>query len=295
MCLLDVDNNEIQLPQEIPTLPNRHELISEIKDFAEMYGIFPILSKAHPCHSFDDDFLSQSSSLEDIHAVRLNKENISNTGTWPRKHSSPVNEIKKSPHFQTKNNQQVPNEGKSITSRLAAMVALAEKAGVSLSKDKPAEIDMHPSPDKKNMFVLSSRAISLTRPQQHHDEFNIIMREIFLNYFTQMLVDYENFVILPQQTKVDWLNNREHMQNFDKASFLSDQSQPNLPFMTLFVESQGFVSLIDLKIMTLWEDSDPRLAFFDKRIDKLKVKRGIIRSDSYKKCENIPIASKFLY
>ena len=67
------------------------------------------------------------------------------------------------------------------------------------------------------------------------------------------------------------------------------------PFLTLFVESQGFVSLIDLKIMTLWEDSDPRLAFFDKRIDKLKVKRGIIRSDSYKKCENIPIASKFLY
>ena len=294
MCLLDVDNNEIHLPQEIPTLPNRHELISEMKYFAEKYGIFPFSSKTHPCHSFVEDFLSKSSSLEDVHAVRLNKENISNTGTWPRKHSSPVNEIKKSPHFQTKSNQHVLTECKSTTSRLAAMVALAEKAGVSLPKDEPTETDILPSPDK-NMFVLSSRAISLTRTQQHHDEFNIIMREIFLNYFTQMLVDYENFVILPQQTKVDWLNNREHMQNFDKASFLSDQSQPNLPFMTLFVESQGFVSLIDLKIMTLWEDSDPRLAFFDKRIDKLKVKRGIIRSDSYKKCENIPIASKFLY
>ena len=265
-----------------------------MKYFAEKYGIFPFSSKTHPCHSFVEDFLSKSSSLEDVHAVRLNKENISNTGTWPRKHSSPVNEIKKSPHFQTKSNQQVLTECKSTTSRLAAMVALAEKAGVSLPKDEPTETDILPSPDK-NMFVLSSRAISLTRTQQHHDEFNIIMREIFLNYFTQMLVDYENFVILPQQTKVDWLNNREHMQNFDKASFLSDQSQPNLPFMTLFVESQGFVSLIDLKIMTLWEDSDPRLAFFDKRIDKLKVKRGIIRSDSYKKCENIPSASKFLY
>ena len=190
---------------------------------------------------------------------------------------------------------------KVINSRLAAVMAIAENAGINTSEilkgryKSPSETVRVSTSDltkKEDLFVYSNRAMTVTRKQQHENEFNIAVREIFVNRFTQMLVDYEQFVILPRQTKDDWLNNRDQMQNFDKAAFLSDQSELILPFMTLFVETQGFASLIDMKIMALWDDCDPRLAYFDKRIDKLKVKLGIIRSSVYEKCTSIASASK---
>ena len=190
---------------------------------------------------------------------------------------------------------------KVMNPRLAAVMAIAENAGINTSeilKGKYKALSeskkMQTSSDltkKEDLFVFGSRAMTLTRKQQHENEFNIALREVFANRFTQMLVDYEQFVILPQQTKDDWFNNRDQMQNFDKAAFLSDQSESILQFMTLFVETQGFASLIDMKIMALWDDCDPRLAYFDKRIDKLKVKLGIIRSSVYEKCTSIPQAS----
>ena len=184
--------------------------------------------------------------------------------------------------------------------RLAAVMAIAENAGINTSEilkgkykslSEPKKLPANDLTKKEDLFVFGNRAITLTRKQQHENEFNIAVREIFANRFTQMLVDYEQFVILPQQTKDDWFNNRDQMQNFDKAAFLSDQSESILQFMTLFVETQGFASLIDMKIMALWDDCDPRLAYFDKRIDKLKVKLGIIRSSVYEKCTSIPQAS----
>lgn len=182
---------------------------------------------------------------------------------------------------------------KAVNPRLATVLAIVEKVGFDSSEFIKSEGKDDSSSKKKDLFVLSNRAALLSRHQQHENEINISIREIFVNRFTQMLVDYEQFVILPRQTKDDWLNNREHMQNFDKAAFLSDQSKSNLPFMTLFVETQGFASLIDMKIMALWDDCDPRLAYFDKRIDKLKVKLGIIRSSVYEKCTTVVSSGKY--
>ena len=190
-----------------------------------------------------------------------------------------------------------PEPKKTINPRLAAIMAVVERAGLGTSDTLKSNIESPPSTDnmfnKEGEHVWCSRSITCTRAQQHEDEINLIVREIFVNCFTHILVDYEHFVILPQQTKEDWLVNRDQMQNFDKAAFLSDQSQAHLPFMTLFVETQGFASLIDMKIMALWEDCDPRLAYFDKRIDKLKIKLGLIRSPTYEKCTTISSASKF--
>lgn len=186
-------------------------------------------------------------------------------------------------------------EKTSYNPRLATVMAIVEKVGMNSSdfiRGSGSSNSAEQLTKKDDLFVLSDRAMMLTRKQQHENEINITVREIFVNRFTQMLVDYEQFVILPKQSKDDWLNNREQMQNFDKASFLSDQSQSNLPFMTLFVETQGFASLIDMKIMALWEDCDPRLAYFDKRIDKLKIKLGIIRSSAYEICNTITSSGK---
>lgn len=185
------------------------------------------------------------------------------------------------------------NQDSAVNSRLATVLAIVEKVGFDSSEFIPkSKSSSGDELRKEDLFVLSNRSVTLSRPQQHENEINISIREIFVNRFTHMMVDYEQFVILPRQTKDDWLNNREHMQNFDKAAFLSDQSKTNLPFMTLFVETQGFASLIDMKIMALWDDCDPRLAYFDKRIDKMKVKLGIIRSSVYEKCTTIAPTGK---
>lgn len=347
LCLLDIDNNEIQLPQEIPELPGRTDLINELKTMATKYGIHPpegsISFKnelSGSAQSGLDSTLDQThSDSEQSSSLDTSLTDHSLTGTWPRKKNrssqengkgmigspainrrmasanSPLTARKKFPasnwagemtpqvHRDATDNY-APNNGlvddnsspnsspRPVNPRLAAMMALAEKAGLNtteiLKNQKIQENSVSENLSKKDdLFVLNNRALTVSRKQQHENEFNIVVRELFVNCFTQMLVDYEHFVILPRQTKEDWLNNREHMQNFDKASFLSDQSFLNLPFMTLFVESQGFASLIDMKIMALWEECDPRLTYFDKRIDKLKVKLGIIRSHVYEKCTSI--------
>lgn len=114
-------------------------------------------------------------------------------------------------------------------------------------------------------------------PQNAHEQYcedlrlNNSLREIFLNRFVQMFATYEHFVILPNQSKNEWLTNRESLQNFDKASFLSDQQQHHRPFLSRFLESQMFATLIDNKIMAMWDkDVDPNLKLFDNRIKILK-------------------------
>lgn len=68
------------------------------------------------------------------------------------------------------------------------------------------------------------------------------------------------------QEKEEWLNNRDSMQNFDKATFLSDQPQHHLPFLSRFIETQMFATLVDNKILSHWNPLDPNLRVFETRI-----------------------------
>lgn len=60
------------------------------------------------------------------------------------------------------------------------------------------------------------------------------------------------------------------MQNFDKAAFLSDQPEQHRPFLSRFLESQMFATLIDNKIMSTFGDIDDNLQLFDNRIKFLR-------------------------
>ncbi|XP_036284504.1 DENN domain-containing protein 5A isoform X7 [Pipistrellus kuhlii] len=127
-------------------------------------------------------------------------------------------------------------------------------------------------------------------------QLNIQIREVFANRFTQMFADYEVFVIQPSQDKESWFNNREQMQNFDKASFLSDQPEPYLPFLSRFLETQMFASFIDNKIMFHDDDDkDPVLRVFDSRVDKIRllnVRTPTLRTSMYQKCTTVDEAEK---
>jgi len=104
------------------------------------------------------------------------------------------------------------------------------------------------------------------------------------------------FVIQPSQDKESWFTNREQMQNFDKASFLSDQPEPYLPFLSRFLETQMFASFIDNKIMCHDDDDkDPVLRVFDSRVDKIRllnVRTPTLRTSMYQKCTTVDEAEK---
>ncbi|KAK9752529.1 dDENN domain [Popillia japonica] len=115
--------------------------------------------------------------------------------------------------------------------------------------------------------------------------FNNSIREIFLNRFVHMFQSYENFVIFPNQDREDWLNNRDTMQNFDKASFLSDQPDNHRLFLWRFLESQMFTTFIDNKILSIWGEIDNNLRYGGE---------NLIRSHCYEPCTTAHDTQKLL-
>ncbi|KAF4523620.1 hypothetical protein B566_EDAN010129 [Ephemera danica] len=119
--------------------------------------------------------------------------------------------------------------------------------------------------------------------------FNNAIREVFLNRFVHIFSAYEHFVIHPNQDMEQWLSCRDSMHNFDKATFLSDQPEQQLPFLSRFIETQMFATLIDHKIMSAWQPVEPHLRVFDKRIRLLRTRfgDGLVRTPCYEPCTTI--------
>ncbi|XP_051886268.1 DENN domain-containing protein 5B-like isoform X2 [Pristis pectinata] len=160
---------------------------------------------------------------------------------------------------------------------LARLQALAKRTGVAVEK---MEIAAPLEKEKDTKCQCSEEEL-------RDYKLAVQLREVFAKRFTQMFADYEAFVIQPTQDMESWLTNREQMQNFDKASFLSDQPEPYLPFLSHFIETQMFATFIDNKIVSLWEEKDPLLRVFDSRIEKMKiynVRVPTIRTSNYQKC-----------
>ena len=128
---------------------------------------------------------------------------------------------------------------------------------------------------------------SVPPEELEHLKFNNAVREIFLNCFVHMFLGYENFVVNPSQDMESWLTNRETMHNFDKAAFLSDQPESHLPFLSPFIETQMFTTMIDNKIMSQWEETDPYLCVFDARIKALRDRLGEARTFSFHPCNTV--------
>lgn len=81
-----------------------------------------------------------------------------------------------------------------------------------------------------------------------------------------------------------------------QASFLSDQPEPYLPFLSHFIETQMFATFIDNKIMSQWEEKDPFLRVFDSRIEKIRlynVRAPALRTSNYQKCSTLKEAGMF--
>uniref|UniRef100_A0A673FW18 DENN domain-containing protein 5A-like n=1 Tax=Sinocyclocheilus rhinocerous TaxID=307959 RepID=A0A673FW18_9TELE len=169
---------------------------------------------------------------------------------------------------------------------IARLQALVKRTGVSLEK-----LDV-----KEDTSTNKDSKVQCDEEELKKHQLNIRVREVFANRFTQMFSDYEVFVIQPSQDKESWFSNRDQMQNFDKASFLSDQPEPYLPFLSRFLETQMFASFIDSKILCHDdEDKEHTLRVFDSRVDKIRMlnaRTPTLRTSMYQKCTNIDEAEK---
>lgn len=243
LCYVDIDNKTIRLPEELPTFPHKPDFISEIY---EALGKFQLTER-----------ISAPAQNQEFESTILNPKNLmmQNNNFYFQSPSS-GNDKYSNVQYQ----------------RLSA--SPASSATLTLTKSRRKKHSLHdfihdfdfsgPSSGTNDHQSTSSDSVtckksslgSLTSNEQYYNDLrlNAEIREIFLNRFCQIFLDYEQFVILPNQNKSEWLKNRESMHNFDKASFLSDQTTQYRPFLLQFLESQMFATLIDNKIMTSFDD-----------------------------------------
>ncbi|XP_067392199.1 DENN domain-containing protein 5B isoform X4 [Emydura macquarii macquarii] len=256
LCFVDIDNHFIELPEELPQFPNKLEFIQEISEVLLQFGIPP-----------EGNLHCSESAIKLKNLVLNDLVNDKKNGNIP---SNTINMYEL-----LKGNETI-----------ARLHALAKRTGVTVEKMTITA----PMAEKERDVKLQCEEEEL-----RDYKLNVQLREIFANRFTQMFADYEAFVIQASQDMESWLTNREQMQNFDKASFLSDQPEPYLPFLSHFIETQMFATFIDNKIMSQWEEKDPFLRVFDSRIEKIRlynVRAPALRTSIYQKCSTLREAGR---
>ncbi|KAJ6646254.1 DENN domain-containing protein 5A [Pseudolycoriella hygida] len=271
LCYVDIDKKMIQLPEELPDFPYRNDFMVEITAMLDKFNVVrdkshepTIISPKGYIHRPESDVMTSSCTLPSGLQVRR-KHSLHDVLDWDRP---------KSPDQQ----QMYTSYGPGRSEALQLIVDIVRRSGVTLD-----------DVDCSREVMPTVRKGPFTPHEQYCEDLklNNSIREIFLNRFVQMFAAYENFVILPNQDKDEWFSNRESLQNFDKASFLSDQQQHHRPFLCRFLESQMFATLIDNKIMAVWDaEVDANLKLFDNRIKILKKRHGgeSVRTAVYEPC-----------
>uniref|UniRef100_A0A665X0G7 DENN domain-containing protein 5B-like n=1 Tax=Echeneis naucrates TaxID=173247 RepID=A0A665X0G7_ECHNA len=262
LCFVDIDNRYIELPEDFPQFPNKTEFIQELSEVLLSFGI------------------------------------SSNMGAPPRTHRSPVsNPCTLSRERKAMALQQLEDDGRNGNlageelavlellqgnTTLERLQALTKRTGVTV-----ACVDALRARVKSQLTDKPGAQTVAEDEELRNAKLNVQLREVFASRFITMFADYEAFVIQSAPDLETWLTNREQMHNFDKASFLSDQPEPYLPFLSHFIETQMFATFIDNKIMSQWEEKEPLLRVFDARIDKAhlyNVRAPSLRSSSYQRC-----------
>ncbi|CAG9563036.1 unnamed protein product [Danaus chrysippus] len=258
LCLVDIDKPDIQLPEELPIFPHRTPFIEELNHILDKHQVqrpeteptklgMPVNGTSY---KHMNDGMSSSCTLPSGGLRR--KHSFHDVLEWDE--SRPLNASPPSS----------PRRAPRRMDALQRIVDIVKRTGVNID-DVDADTVM-PTTKKK---ILNDE-------EQYNEDirFNITIRETFLNRFVHMFLMYENFVIMPDQDRDSWLSSRESMVNFDKASFLSDQPQRHRPFLSRFLETQMFATLIDNKIMANWGEYDANLQVFEHRIRAVRGRLG---------------------
>ncbi|XP_074108201.1 DENN domain containing pinstripe isoform X3 [Cotesia typhae] len=270
LCYVDIDKQTSQFPEELPIFPRKMQFLAEIKTLLNKYKV-PHSEKTDNMviNYLNSDIMTSSLTLpgSGFHVPRR-KHSLHDVLDWDNK-------------LDTNNTTTTVAQ----SDALQRIVDIVKKTGISLD-----DIDAVENMTKDEVILT---------PKEEYQQtliFNNAIREIFFNRFVQLFAGYDHFVIHPSQDKDEWLNNRDSMHVFDKATFLSDQPAQHLPFLSRFIETQMFASLVDTKVMSSWNELDSNIKVFDQRIAQIKKKGGdgMIRSTRYQVSNNIPETEKSL-
>ncbi|XP_060743439.1 DENN domain-containing protein 5B isoform X10 [Tachysurus vachellii] len=254
LCFVDIDNHCLELPEDFPQFPNKAEFIQELSELLLSYGL-PIEGGASsPSPASTQTRVTGPEALRDLVDDGRN-------GNLPLDVADML-------------------QGNPTLERLQA---LAKRTGVKVARLEELAVRQKPLVEE-NTAVLRT---GIEQEELRNAKLNVQLREVFAARFVAMFADYEAFVIQNSPDLESWLSNREQMHNFDKASFLSDQPEPYLPFLCRFIETQMFATFIDNKILSQWEEKEPLLRVFDGRIEKARlynVRAPSLRSSVYQRC-----------
>lgn len=263
MCFVDIDNNTVQVPEDLPSFPFEQELKEEL------YQAIVTSKEKMLKETFTDSVFSSPKR-------KVTTQKVTRIASEPN-----VQKLTSSPGLKNLEILQQSEAWSKVT-------ALAKKTGVWTkdfgdygTEDKSPKIVQEE--ETKEKFQDRN---SMPPRELEELKFNNAIRMIFLNRFVNMFLWYEEFVILNSKDMDSWLSNRESMQNFDKASFLSDQPESYLPFLSPFLETQMFATLIDNKILSNWEEADVNLKVFENQVKLLREGLDITsnRSHTYVPC-----------
>uniref|UniRef100_A0A158Q7I2 UDENN domain-containing protein n=1 Tax=Elaeophora elaphi TaxID=1147741 RepID=A0A158Q7I2_9BILA len=269
MCVLDIDSGVLNLPEDVPALPDRAEFAREVASvlvrYEEQSAVLgsEIVRRQTGITGKDDWYKKRMSRSFDGETLpNMLEEDNSSRRMVTRKDLAPF------PFDDVLKQSEV----------LARVTAIAHRAGVSIPFENiQKEL-------QSNDFYTNS---PVCREYFKDMKINNAIREIFINRFAWLLYSYEHFVINTACQDIEtYFASRESVTNFDKAAFLSDQPSKNLPFLAAFLETQMFTSFIDAKIVSQWETTvDENLQIFDSRIQTLRTKYGLqmVRTPTYEK------------
>jgi hypothetical protein len=291
MCFVDIDNKVVEMPEDLPVFPNIRELREEVTDVFVKY-LVPDTNT-----SLDSENNAVAADLPVDYNTKYYRDSLK------RHNKNNGNEPENVASSREGRRSSIPQNRYEILKQSEAMqkvTAIAKKTGVISSLE-----DVHDelSGDDGNANEPKMGNANEQNNQNNNNMektclagmiFNNAMREVFLNRLVYMFISYESFVIQPSQDMEAWLTNRDSMQNFDKAAFLSDQPDTYLPFLCPFLETQMFTSYIDSKIMSQWEDPEPSLRLFEARMKAIKEQNGELRTHQYCRCTNIRDSGKLL-
>lgn len=275
---MDLNRHVLTVPDELPELPYADELAQELSEVLAKYskkqnGPLPTSGRSSPSQiprKKSSDFrLTARKAVKKIDAFKAGLSRL---------------------HTSRSTSNLTSSDG--LNPRLASLEKIRQKTGIQTNV--PMDSSKVKSYSAEDLDTIP--AVSTLCPKElRRLDFNLEIREILVNWFTQVFLDYESFVIHPldDQDMEQWIQNREQMENFDKAAFLSDQPGSFLPFLAPFVETQMFATFIDTKLIGWWAEADSRLAVFDQRISQMKNRLGIVRSHSYERCQSVKSARKY--
>ncbi|XP_052088429.1 DENN domain-containing protein 5B-like isoform X1 [Mytilus californianus] len=253
MCFVDIDARTVEVPEDLPNFPHSQELIGEL---IKVKNKFQHTNKKSANMTTRKSFANLDNFDSSFKDSRLSNQSC--------------------PDLQNKLDILQQNEAFNRISELA------KKTGVWNTIDEFSDKTKEISTQNEDNDPSSMSEQEITQLN-----YNNTVREIFLNHFLHIFSSYDTFVIPPNQDMESWLTNRESMQNFDKASFLSDQPEAYLPFLSYFTETQMFATFIDNKILSLWEDPEPSLRIFDGRLKLMKEQVGEHVRHTYAPCNTI--------